>query len=93
MIGKKRSTWYDKKYVLGYFGNNQTEAKRNYLSYVKKAIDQGRRPELVGGGLVRSLGGWSEVAAKSRFKPGIYFVIGRLKNWGLVARKSPDGYQ
>ncbi len=23
--------------------------------------DQGRRPELVGGGLVRSLGGWSEV--------------------------------
>jgi hypothetical protein len=28
---------------------------------VKKGIDQGRRPELTGGGLVRSLGGWSMV--------------------------------
>jgi putative transposase len=31
--------------------------------YVKEGIDTGRRPELVGGGLVRSLGGWSEVLA------------------------------
>lgn len=29
----------------------------------EKGIDAGRRPELVGGGLVRSLGGWSEVLA------------------------------
>ena len=26
-----------------------------------KDIDKGRRPELVGGGLIRSLGGWSAV--------------------------------
>ncbi len=26
-------------------------------------IEQGRRPELVGGGLIRSLGGWAEVKA------------------------------
>jgi hypothetical protein len=32
----------------------------------KKAINQGRRPELVGGGLVRSLGGWSAVKAMRR---------------------------
>jgi len=29
----------------------------------KKGVALGRRPELVGGGLVRSLGGWSEVLA------------------------------
>ena len=29
----------------------------------KKKIDQGRRPELVGGGLIRTLGGWSAVKA------------------------------
>jgi len=28
---------------------------------VEKGIEQGRRPELVGGGLIRSLGGWAEV--------------------------------
>jgi putative transposase len=30
---------------------------------VKDGINAGRRPELVGGGLIRSLGGWSEVLA------------------------------
>jgi hypothetical protein len=29
--------------------------------YVKEGIDQGRKPEIVGGGLIRSLGGWSAV--------------------------------
>jgi putative transposase len=33
---------------------------------VEKGIDQGRRPELVGGGLIRSLGGWSAVKALRR---------------------------
>jgi len=28
---------------------------------VEEGVDQGRRPELVGGGLIRSLGGWSRV--------------------------------
>ena len=28
---------------------------------MKDGIEQGRRPELVGGGLIRSLGGWAEV--------------------------------
>jgi len=38
-------------------------SKKNYLQYVKEGIDQGRRPELVGGGLIRSMGGWSAVLA------------------------------
>ncbi len=42
------------------------EAKKNYRNFVKKGIDEGRRPELVGGGLVRSLGGWSVVKALRR---------------------------
>ncbi len=28
---------------------------------MKDGIEQGRRPELVGGGLIRGLGGWAEV--------------------------------
>lgn len=51
---------------MRWFGQKQDEAKKTYRSYIKKGIDQGRRPELVGGGLIRSLGGWSAVKAMRR---------------------------
>ncbi len=37
---------------------------------MKEGIDQGRRPELVGGGLVRSQGGWSSVRAMRKTGEG-----------------------
>ena len=37
------------------------------FSYVKEGIGQGRRPELVGGGLIRTVGWWAE-ANKVRAK-------------------------
>jgi REP element-mobilizing transposase RayT len=61
LMGRKKHEWQDTKYVLSYFGKKVSESRKGYLSYVKKGIDQGRRPELTGGGLVRSLGGWSMV--------------------------------
>jgi hypothetical protein len=35
-------------------------ARKKYAEYVREGASQGRRPELVGGGLLRSLGGWSK---------------------------------
>ncbi|OEU60051.1 MAG: hypothetical protein BBJ57_08035 [Desulfobacterales bacterium PC51MH44] len=55
--------WQDRDYVLKWFGPNEGEAKSACRRFVKKGIDQGRRPDLVGGGLIRSLGGWSAVKA------------------------------
>ena len=52
--------------MLSCFGKELSEARRAYSAYVKEGISQGRRPELVGGGLIRSLGGWK--AVKSRGK-------------------------
>ena len=66
LMGKVKNDWQDRDYVLKWFGNKEGEAKRAYRNYVKKGIDQGRRPELVGGGLIRSLGGWSAVKAMRR---------------------------
>ena len=43
--------------VLQYFGKSLKEARRKYRVFVEKEIKQGRRPELQGGGLVRSSGG------------------------------------
>ena len=63
LMGNIENNWQDRHYVLRYFGKKEDEAKKAYRNYVKKAIDAGRRPELVGGGLIRSLGGWSAVKA------------------------------
>ena len=60
-MGKGDCDWQETKYVLSCFGKSILEARENYYSYMKEGMDQGRRPELVGGGLIRSLGGWSEV--------------------------------
>ncbi|MDL1986356.1 MAG: transposase, partial [Deltaproteobacteria bacterium] len=56
LIGRKKHEWQNTEYVLSYFGKKVSESRKAYLSYVKKGIDQGRRPELTGGGL-GSLGG------------------------------------
>jgi putative transposase len=58
LMGKKKREWQDRDYVLRYFGEREKEAKREYASYVSEGIKEGRRPELVGGGLLRSVGGW-----------------------------------
>jgi len=43
--------------ILLLFGNDLGEARKRYRHFVKQGIDQGTRPDLQGGGLVRSAGG------------------------------------
>jgi hypothetical protein len=43
--------------VLLHFGDTRKLARRRYRQFVKEGIAQGTRPELQGGGLVRSAGG------------------------------------
>lgn len=61
LMGKKKRPWQDVEYVLGYFGRSVHRAKKAYLGYVEAGLEEGRRDELTGGGLIRSLGGWAEV--------------------------------
>ena len=60
-MGEAQRPWQDISYVLGFFGKRVKNARREYLSYVKAGYDQGHREEFSGGGLIRSLGGWSEI--------------------------------
>ena len=68
IMGKKKRDWQDRNYVLRWFGKKEEEAKRVYRQYVKKGIIEGRREDLVGGGLVRTLGGWSQVLSLRKSK-------------------------
>jgi len=63
IMGSIKHDWQDRGYALSWFGKKDGVAKKVYLTYIKEGIAQGRRPDLIGGGLVRSLGGWSEVVS------------------------------
>lgn len=63
VMGKHHRPWQDIDTVLAYFGKQQGPARRSYRAFVSKGIGLGRRPDLTGGGLVRSSGGWASVKA------------------------------
>ncbi|MBC8246123.1 MAG: transposase [Deltaproteobacteria bacterium] len=66
LVGSVKNDWQDRDYVLNWFGPKERMAKRAYRGFVKMGIDQGHRPDLVGGGLIRSQGGWAAVEALRR---------------------------
>jgi putative transposase len=61
LMGKIKQDWQDTEYVLAYFGATRSKARAAYRSFVEEGITQGRRVDLIGGGLIRSAGGWDEV--------------------------------
>jgi len=66
IMGRIERQWQDTETVLGFFGKRKRAARVKYEQYVKEKIGQGRRDDLTGGGLVRSLGGWAEVLSLRR---------------------------
>jgi REP-associated tyrosine transposase len=68
IMGKLLGDWQNTDDVLKLFGNNISSARRDYRSFVFKGIAEGSRPDLTGGGLIRSLGGWHQVKALRRIR-------------------------
>ena len=66
IIGKSRHLWMDVDAVLSRFGAGKRKAISEYRRFVIEELGSGRNPELTGGGLVRSQGGWSRVLALQR---------------------------
>ncbi|MBM4349148.1 MAG: transposase [Deltaproteobacteria bacterium] len=65
IVGRVKRGWQEVDTVLEYFGKGD-KAVEKYERYVEEGIRRGKRPELVGGGLMRSLGGWSQVLSLRR---------------------------
>ncbi len=61
LMKKVNLPWQDTKKVLTLFDQRTGQARRLYRGFVEKGIDQGRREDLSGGGLIRSMGGWAAV--------------------------------
>ena len=62
-MGRCKNDWQDINAVLRLFGEKVSAARRHYREYVEKGIALGKRDDLIGGGLIRSNGGWASVKA------------------------------
>lgn len=61
LTGKIPMDWQNTTHILKLFNSKLSTARRRYSDFVQKGISVGRRRELTGGGLIRSVGGWSAV--------------------------------
>ena len=68
IMGRKKMEWQEVDYVLSWFGKRKNNARKAYRRYVQDGSEDGHRDDLVGGGLVRTLGGWSQVVSLRKSK-------------------------
>ncbi|MDT9546367.1 MAG: transposase [Chlorobium phaeovibrioides] len=64
LLGQKHYHWQEHRAVLELFGTTETEAQQRYLDFVAGEMKLGEQPTLLGGGMLRSDGGWAEVRSK-----------------------------
>jgi hypothetical protein len=56
VLGSAEHEWQDRAYLLARFGRSPKAAIGSYRQFVADGVPQGKRPDLVGGGLMRSQG-------------------------------------
>jgi len=69
LMNKTKQAWQNVDYVYGLFSEKKRLARTRYRVFVEKGILDGKRPDLTGGGLLRSTGGWTVL--KGLLKAGI----------------------
>jgi hypothetical protein len=86
IVGTVKREWQDTGEILRYFAKRQNLAVKWYVAFLEEGISKGKRPGLVGGGLLRSVGGWSEVVSMRRRGMGIASDERILGGGGFVER-------
>jgi len=54
-------SWFSADDILKRFGSHRSYSRKAYEAFITDGVSQGRRDDLIGGGLFRSAGGWSAV--------------------------------
>jgi putative transposase len=79
ILGNINNSWQEIDRILGLFHDKRHLARRHYRNFVHKGIAQGKRSDLIGGGLVRSVGGWSalkSVRQENKYQKGDERILG-----------------
>ena len=66
LVGQRKNDWQDTDKILKLFAKRVSSARKHYREFVEKGVAMGRRPDLTGGGLIRSTGGWKTLKEFSR---------------------------
>jgi REP element-mobilizing transposase RayT len=66
LMGHIARPWQAVGEVLERFGARRAAARLAYRTFIAGGVAQGHRPELTGGGLVRSAGGWKALTPRRR---------------------------
>ncbi len=71
LMNKTKQTWQNIDYIYGLFSDNKKSGRTKYRAFVKNGIAEGRRPDLTGGGLLRSIGGWAGLKGARKAGPRV----------------------
>ncbi len=66
IMGRHDDSWLATEDILLRFAKRIIPARKKYCAFVADGVDLGRRPDLTGGGLLRSNGGWIQIAARQQ---------------------------
>jgi len=69
LVKTSKKTWQNIEYIYGISSEKRQEARKMYKDFVESGISLGKRPELTGGDILRSSGGWTGL--KESRKAGI----------------------
>ena len=91
-----KKLWQNTDYILALYSEKGREARMRYRQFVQKGISQGNRPDLTGGGLIRSFGGWT--ALKEYRKAGIRLkgderILGDSEFVELVIKTAEESFE
>ena len=68
IMAKVKNDWQDTEWILGFYDERLRIARQSYREFVQSGISQGRRDDLIGGGLIRSSGGWAALLEMRKSK-------------------------
>jgi len=66
LTGEKQIGWQQTRAILGLFSRGRLKARGAYEEFLREGIKMGRREDLQGGGVVRSLGGMTEYIRRTK---------------------------
>ena len=89
VLGRVNRPWQAVDEILGHFGTKVGPARSQYRAFVAGGVRQGRRPELQGGGLKRSAGGWEGLRELRRGRANIHDEDGEFTLYGTFEVASP----
>jgi putative transposase len=96
LMGKRSNDWQNTDEVLHRYAGSLNHARKKYRRFVENAMEMGKRPELTGGGLVRSAGGWEAVKALRKAKTlmkGDERILGDSNFVDAVLKQNEETYE